>query len=758
MAQTIIVDTTPGYRMPTIYYSQGDIGRTFSIDLQSRFGESLPASPTITIQATKPSGLGFSVASTSISGAVVTFTVTETMSNEAGRFPAELKIVKNSVTLFTANFYIDCEANAHPEGTTDGDIDHIMPKFMSVTTTTLPAGDSATYSFDANTNTATFGIPKGADGSLASQVLAADYSSSKTYAVGDYVYYSGNLYRCTTAITTAEAWTSGHWTQVALADDVSDVKSDITELQEGGYVADAQQIQEKVDNYLDEHPEATTTVQDGSLTEAKFSNALKLKTIKDYVTPEMFGAVGDGVTDDTDSINTALESASVVVLLDKTYKTTKPIYVPSNTTLMGIDKVKSKIYNTGIGWDKNAIVAGYVVGDTESNGILHTPSITYTKTGSHTFTSAHIFDVGDIVHFRVDNADNAISQKISTSTYIVCKDNNTYVTKDTIPDSATLHSYMDIEDDTEDSMRHYVTFGATISNLTVEHLPTGSGMYGLFVCGAEDVVENVVLICNTGLASNVSVHNKFINVDCYSYGDIIDCAEYVYNTLYKNINVNKIYPTAETLHTQFAFGRGHNITVDNFTSDIELSLALNYTEDFLMINSNFWASSISTTNKEIVFKNCKIYSTNELGLRNCSYYNCYFSKPTYDSSYNGVVVDVESDYTNMNEATRNVVHMMGYKTKIGYWIDGKSSYSFNRYDHGIKVTVTGSNLSLTDGSHTKSATSSIALIVTVGGLVRYEVDGGAITAPGWSVVSQWTVTGDITSVKKETLVNCNLLK
>ena len=230
MAQTIIVDTTPGYRMPTIYYSQGDIGRTFSIDLQSRFGESLPASPTITIQATKPSGLGFSVASTSISGAVVTFTVTETMSNEAGRFPAELKIVKNSGTLFTANFYIDCEANAHPEGTTDGDIDHIMPKFMSVTTTTLPAGDSATYSFDANTNTATFGIPKGADGSLASQVLAADYSSSKTYAVGDYVYYSGNLYRCTTAITTAEAWTSGHWTQVALADDVSDVKSDISYL------------------------------------------------------------------------------------------------------------------------------------------------------------------------------------------------------------------------------------------------------------------------------------------------------------------------------------------------------------------------------------------------------------------------------------------------------------------------------------------------------------------------------------------------
>ena len=49
-------------------------------------------------------------------------------------------------------------------------------------------------------------------------------------------------------------------------------------------------INSAVGAWLDDHPEATTTVQDGSLTEAKFSDALKLKTIKDYVTPQMFGA------------------------------------------------------------------------------------------------------------------------------------------------------------------------------------------------------------------------------------------------------------------------------------------------------------------------------------------------------------------------------------------------------------------------------------------------------------------------------------
>lgn len=73
-------------------------------------------------------------------------------------------------------------------------------------------------------------------------------------------------------------------------------------------------IDEAVQQWLEEHPEATTTVGDGSLTEAKFSDALKLQTIKDYVTPEMFGAVGDGVTDDTEAFELMVSSGNVYVL------------------------------------------------------------------------------------------------------------------------------------------------------------------------------------------------------------------------------------------------------------------------------------------------------------------------------------------------------------------------------------------------------------------------------------------------------------
>ena len=73
----------------------------------------------------------------------------------------------------------------------------------------------------------------------------------------------------------------------ATGDEISALKEDLLELQEGGYVADEQQIQEKVDAYLDKHPEATTTVQDGAITEAKLNSEVTEKLLSDYYYPEI---------------------------------------------------------------------------------------------------------------------------------------------------------------------------------------------------------------------------------------------------------------------------------------------------------------------------------------------------------------------------------------------------------------------------------------------------------------------------------------
>lgn len=45
-------------------------------------------------------------------------------------------------------------------------------------------------------------------------MIASVYDASSTYAVGDYAIYQNNLYRCISAIETAEDFTASHWEQV----------------------------------------------------------------------------------------------------------------------------------------------------------------------------------------------------------------------------------------------------------------------------------------------------------------------------------------------------------------------------------------------------------------------------------------------------------------------------------------------------------------------------------------------------------------
>ena len=91
-------------------------------------------------------------------------------------------------------------------------------------------------------------------------------ASTDTWA-GEYQGY--NLDELVQNVNSAVATVEG------MEQDVSELKSGISELQDGGYVADAQKIQEKIDKYLDEHPEATTTVQDGSISFPKLHSDVK---------------------------------------------------------------------------------------------------------------------------------------------------------------------------------------------------------------------------------------------------------------------------------------------------------------------------------------------------------------------------------------------------------------------------------------------------------------------------------------------------
>ena len=60
-------------------------------------------------------------------------------------------------------------------------------------------------------------------------VIADDYDPSSTYDVGDRVMRNGTMYRCKTAITTAEAWNASHWESANVDGELSQLSGDLNE-------------------------------------------------------------------------------------------------------------------------------------------------------------------------------------------------------------------------------------------------------------------------------------------------------------------------------------------------------------------------------------------------------------------------------------------------------------------------------------------------------------------------------------------------
>lgn len=61
--------------------------------------------------------------------------------------------------------------------------------------------------------------------------IAPAYSDQSTYEVSDYVSYDGKVYKCNTAIGTAEVFTAAHWDEVVVSDELSDLKGDLGEVE-----------------------------------------------------------------------------------------------------------------------------------------------------------------------------------------------------------------------------------------------------------------------------------------------------------------------------------------------------------------------------------------------------------------------------------------------------------------------------------------------------------------------------------------------
>jgi len=87
------------------------------------------------------------------------------------------------------------------------------------------------------------GVLPDVSGKASSSSLAPAFSSSSTYAVGDYVTHEGLLYKCTTAVSTAGSWNAANWSAVAVTDEMGadtplpfDAEVDYVTIPVGAYV------------------------------------------------------------------------------------------------------------------------------------------------------------------------------------------------------------------------------------------------------------------------------------------------------------------------------------------------------------------------------------------------------------------------------------------------------------------------------------------------------------------------------------------
>jgi hypothetical protein len=138
MSEKKNINLIPGLALQTLHVSQNDVGRTLVVELfEGSSAYAIPADATATIEGTKQSTLGFKVTgviSTNSAGirSVVTFVTTKEMTDEWGEILTEIKIKKGTTQLGTANFILSVERDPHPETTTDGSIDTLIPEITAL--------------------------------------------------------------------------------------------------------------------------------------------------------------------------------------------------------------------------------------------------------------------------------------------------------------------------------------------------------------------------------------------------------------------------------------------------------------------------------------------------------------------------------------------------------------------------------------------------------------------------------------------------
>lgn len=177
-------------------------GHTFEISGIDDAGEAVELSGTVSGVFIRPDQTDVALTGT-VSDGIVSVTLTSACYAVAGRFGLTIFVTINSqkTAIYAAVGSVARTSTGTVAGSTPQDVVDLI-NAIEAAVATIPA-----------------------DYTDLMAAIAPTYSNTALYAVGSYVWYDGELYKCTTAITEAESWTAAHWELFSLAQSVAGLNS-----------------------------------------------------------------------------------------------------------------------------------------------------------------------------------------------------------------------------------------------------------------------------------------------------------------------------------------------------------------------------------------------------------------------------------------------------------------------------------------------------------------------------------------------------
>ena len=399
---------------------------------------------------------------------------------------------------------------------------------------------------------------------------------------------------------------------------------------------------DQITEILEQHPEWVTTVMDGAITYNKLNSSLQA-----FVTPEMYGAIGDGITDDSVAIRAAAASGRTIFAKAIYKLDDAQIVFADNTNLIGGKFIVPSTNNgTAVFRPGNNSLFAYI----EIESVNDKTAIIAGSTPVSGSTSSNRYA------FYINEKDNVKIKDVDTK--------NLYsLAFITSPDSTSYNNDISIENCTCVNANLPV-FAAMCKGLKMLDtlLHTGSNAdNGLFHCayityGVDGCYFENIDMVNEGLAS--SIHFQVGSDDYTSY-----------NMKCKNIRVNGCRVTS---NASIGIGHCENCTIENLDAKIAITSG-----------SANRSLQIQNDSDNISFKNCNFNFDSETSVyMGETSSNINFNKCTF-------VVKATRIFNNMAELLCTFCSFeitnksSSYPTLIG---PGTAAYSIKL----VKCVVTGS--------------------------------------------------------------------